>query len=193
MRGTYPTVSFLHPISPDKAAAMFLLKKKEDCSHDTIENYEDGLAIFGRWTDEYGIDNLNNLTGRDLLNFKQWRKTNSGVNKMTLNGNLAVVKTFLGFCEDIEAVQDGLADKVPMPDVSEEEEVRMDPPSDELVWSVREFLNKYRYGSRIHVEVELIAEIGIRMGACRAIDEEDFYPEGTCLPRGFNGRHSLSP
>ena len=43
--------------------------------------------------------------------------------------------------------------------------------------STLEYLRKYEHGSRRHVEFELIAEIGNRMGAARSIDIEDLNEE----------------
>lgn len=115
------------------------------------------------WTDEVGIDNLNEVGGRELLAFKTWRKTQSELCRVSLNGNLAILRTFLQFCESVEAVPNDLRERVPLPNVPPDEEVDAFVPSDEAVSAIRSYLRDFEYASRQHVEFELIAEIGLRM------------------------------
>lgn len=44
---------------------------------------------------------------------------------------------------------------------------------DEAVGAIREHCRQFEYASRLHVEFELVAEVGLRRGALRAIDLDD--------------------
>jgi len=70
-----------------------------------------------------------------------------------------------------------VADRVPLPNLPPDEEVNTEVPETDEVEGIRSYFRQFEYASRRHVEFELIAEIGLRMGAIRAIDLEDFDPE----------------
>jgi integrase len=141
----------------------------------TRRKHESALGTFVDWTDKAGIGDLTELAGRQLMAYKTWLKTESDFATVSLNGNLAILQRFLRFCERIEAVEEDLADRTPLPNVPpEEEEVNYHVPSDDEVEGVRSYFRRFEYASRRHVEFELIAEVGIRLGAVRGFDLEDF-------------------
>lgn len=167
------TASSLEPITPRDAIEWYLEHRRDDTRTATRRKQASALWIFADWTDYAELENLNALTGRELMRFKTWRKTESGLAKVSLNGNLAILKTFLQFCEDINAVELDLSERVPLPNVPPDEEVNeFVPPTDE-VEEIRGYLRRFEYASRQHVEFELVAEIGLRLGAVRAIDRGD--------------------
>lgn len=124
---------------------------------------------------------MNDVGGRQLIRFKTWRKNEAELNTVSLNGNLAILWTFLRFCEAIDAVHEGVADRVLLPNVPPEEEVCEVVPDDEEVEGIRSYFRRFEYVSRRHVQFELIAEVGLRLGAIRAIDLEDFDPDGMVI------------
>lgn len=198
----------LEPISPNEAVDWYLDDRAEELTYASKRTIEKGLGNFLEWAEEVGLENMNNLTGRKARRFKTWRQGQDGVKKISLNGNLAVIRRFAVFCVDIEAIEEAVPNKIPSSIVSEDEEVRKDPPSDEHVRAVREYLSTYRPASRVHVEHETISELGIRTGAVRGIDVEDFQPgkkaiilrhrpeengvRGTPLKNGSDGERSIN-
>lgn len=166
----------LEPMSPQVAVEWYLDDRREELSHASQRNIEQGLTTFLDWADEYDLNNMNDFTGRKARRFKTWRQNHDSINQVTLNSNLAILRRFIVFCESIEAVEEGTQHKVPTSIVSDDDDVRKDAPPDALVSEVREFVSTYRPCSREHVEIELIAEVGLRSGTLRAIDVDDFYP-----------------
>jgi integrase len=120
---------------------------------------------------------MNDIGGRQLMAFKTWRKNETDLATISLNGNLTILRRFLRFCEWIDAVAEGVADRVPLPNVPPDEEVNTDVPENDEIEGIRSYFRRFEYASRRHVEFELIAEIGLRMGAIRAIDLDDFDPD----------------
>lgn len=116
---------------------------------------------------------MNDVRGRELLAFKTWCKDNSDNNTVSLNGLLSVLRRFLVFCVNIEAVDSDVPDKTPIPNVPDDEDVNYEKPSDEEVEQIAEFLESHEPYSRRRVEFELMRELGLRVGALRAIDEHD--------------------
>lgn len=167
------TARNLEPLSPSAALEWYLEDRRAELRTATWRKHASALGVFVDWTDEVSIDNLNELGGRKLLAFKTWRKTQSELCRVSLNGNLAILRTFLQFCESIEAVPDDIHERVPLPNVPPDEEVDAFVPSDETVEAIRSYLRDFEYASRQHVEFDLIAEVGLRMGAVRGIDVDD--------------------
>ncbi|NIC00268.1 site-specific integrase [Halobacterium sp. R2-5] len=160
-------------MSPAEAKAMYLDERREDARYATRRTIETGVSIFVEWTDEAGIDNMNDVQGRQLRKFRSWCKNTSDNNTVSLNGVMGVLRRFLVFCVEIEAVYPDVPEKTPMPNVPDDEAVSDEKPTDEEVNSILEFLEAHEPYSRRHVEFRLMKELGDRVGAVRAIDVRD--------------------
>lgn len=163
----------LEPISPERAEKMYLEEREEDASYATLRTIKDGVGLFVEWTGEERIDNMNNIRGRQLRQYKTWCKDTSDNNTVSLNGILSVLRRFLVYCVKIEAVYPNVPNKTPMPNVPDDEEVCYDKPTDDQVDAALDFLKTHEPCSRRHVEFCIIKELGNRVGAVRAIDVED--------------------
>lgn len=76
-----------------------------------------------RWCDEEAnIDNMNDLTGRMLQEFKTWRRDENGLKPITLHGQLGALRIFLRWGESIDAVEEGLHDKIVMSVLNKDDE-----------------------------------------------------------------------
>lgn len=54
-------------------------------------------------------------------------------------------------------------------------------PTDDEVEGIRSYYGQFEYASRRHVQFELIAEVGLCLGAVRAIDLEDYEPDNRII------------
>lgn len=160
---------------------MYLDQRKEDAAHDTKKSIRPAIDFFVEWCEVEGIENMNILGGRELLQFKSHCKENKEQNTVSLNGLLSTLRRFLVFCTQIEAVNSELPDKVPLSNVPNDEEVCYDKPENEQVTQVVQFLEDYEPASRRHVEYAIIKEIGNRVGAIRGIDIEDIDLESRVI------------
>lgn len=104
------------------------------------------------------------------MEFQTWLKSNAELKTISLDGNLGILQVFLRFCANIDAVPKDLVERVPLPTVPDDEEIRDDARDDSFVEKIRTYLEQFEYASRPHIEFELIAEIGIRLGGVHAID-----------------------
>jgi integrase len=168
-------------LAPQDALDWYLEHRRDSLRTATQRKHTSALGAFVDWTDEVDIADMNEVGGRELMRFKTWRKNEIELATISLNGNLAILRRFLRFCERIHAVAEGVAERVPMPNVPPDEEVNTDVPADDEVEGIRSYFRQFEYASRRHVEFELIAEIGLRMGAIRAIDLGDLDPEGLVI------------
>jgi len=98
----------LEPIDPREAYKLYLADCEGELSPKTVEAKEYRLGFFIRWCEGEDNDgdpriiNLNRLSGRDLLRYKNWRQ--DGINTVTLKTQLSELREFLRFCVSIDAV-----------------------------------------------------------------------------------------
>ena len=163
----------LEPITPEKAEEIYLKERREDASYETYETIEKGVDLFVEWCNEVEIENMNEINGRQLTEYKNWCKDTSDNSIISLNGLLSNLRRFLVHCVQIEAVSAETPDKTPVPNVPDDEDVNYEKPTSEEVEAAIEYLETYEPSSRRHVEFKLIREIGFRVGAIRAIDVGD--------------------
>nr|WP_238993868.1 site-specific integrase [Halobellus captivus] len=171
----------LVPITPSEARDLHLEAMQDDSAAWTQTSHRSHLRAFVEWCrEEGGIDNMNDLTGRDLYQFRVWRREGGYSKGMdeeiapkTLHSALATVRSFLRFCAQIEAVPEDLYEKVALPVLSDAEEVSDSTIDPDRVLDILDWLGRYEYASRDHVVWTLIWHTGARVGAIRALDLGD--------------------
>lgn len=187
----------LKTLSPEEGVRIFLEHRKPSVRTSTIRNARTRLRFFLEWCDEREIENLNTLTGRDLADFVAWRR--GEIAALTLQKQLSTIRMALRYWADIEAVEEGLAEKLhspELPDGAESREISIDP---ERAQTILDYLSEHHYASRDHVVFLLLWRTAMRRGALRSIDVTDLEPdehairvehrpeEGTKLKNGDDG------
>jgi site-specific recombinase XerD len=167
----------LEPIVPEEAVDQYLKSRGQDASENTIQNHRYRLNHFLNWCDHASIENLNDLSGRDCENYKNWRIAQGDVADITLEQQLRTFRVFLRYCESIEAIETGISEKLIISKVSKGEAVRDDAISHEVACAIQKYLRKYEYASKEHVIFSLLYHTGIRRGACVSIDLADWHSE----------------
>jgi len=176
----------LEPIPPESAVEMHLDRMKEGHAEWTHTTHKSELRPFVEWCrEEGGIDNLNELSGRDLYEYRIWRReggySKSKVDelaKKTLHSNLSTLRSFLRFCGRIEAVPNDFFEKVPLVKLSRSDEVSDSYLNPARAPDILEYLSRYEYASRDHVVWALIWHSGARLGAVRGLDLRDLELDG---------------
>lgn len=169
----------LEPLSPEEAVTDFLEDQKGDVAVSSVENYKYSLNPFVEWSHDTGLDNLNDLTGRKVREYKRWRWDSVGTT--TLRNDLWTFKKFITYCATLEAVPRGMEMKVksliPAKDGSDVREVWIQP---EHARRTLAYLEKAEYGSLRHIAFMILWRTGIRVGSLNSLDREDFIhdPEG---------------
>ena len=141
----------LIPIDPGEAVKTYL-NSRTDISEKTNYAHKSRLGHFVRWCSdsELGdVDNMNDLTGRDLYEYRIWRREEGGLKPVTVRTQLSTVKVFIKFCESIDAVHDGLSDKIIKPTVEYDDQSRDEILEHDHFKAIQDQLIKYEYASRI--------------------------------------------
>jgi len=64
----------LHPITPEEADESYLDHRRNEVAEATLRSHRSRLKHFKHWCSLEGITNLNELTGRDLHDYRVWRR-----------------------------------------------------------------------------------------------------------------------
>lgn len=163
----------LEPITPRRARELYL-EDRTDLSDTSLQNHGYRVERFVEWCESNDLDNLNNITGRNLHEFKVWRSQD--VNNVTLQNQLGTIRQFLAFCERIDAVPTGLSEKVELPQLGLNEDVSDTAILPEEAKAILEYLAKYEYATLRHVIFYTLWHTGIRTSTLRVFDVTDFHP-----------------
>jgi site-specific recombinase XerD len=166
----------LQPMTPEEGIEKYLAHRKIEVSEETLQTYDYRLRKFNRWTDEVGLDNLNDLTGRKLDEYERHRRQ-QGIKKTTLKGDMKDFRMAVRYWERIEAVADGLADKVPVVNPKKHEEVSQETLDEESAMPLLRYYRHRTPGTRNHAFLELAWSTAARVSGLQALDMRDFYPE----------------
>lgn len=117
---------------------------------------------------------VDELDGWILDQFESAR-SGRGVASSTLHNEMDTLQAFIEYLERIEAVGDGLAEKVRVPDVPDDEksrETKLD--TERAIQLLQHYRNSDRYGSTYHALLEITWHTGARIGGIRALDLRNF-------------------
>lgn len=168
----------LEPITPEKAQKLYLDHRRREVSEATLQSHKSRLNHFIRWCNEQDIGNLNELTGRDLHEFRlRRRSSNGGIKPVTEKTQMDTLRVFVRFLESIDAVRNDLSKQVISPDLESKENVRDVMLESDIADEIIDHLAKYEYASRPHIVLTLLWHSMMRRGAIRALDVDDFYSE----------------
>lgn len=192
-------------MTPRQAVDRYLDNRRPEITRESYSTYYYRLKLFVEWCELEGIAQVQEIDGWTIDQFRAERAAH-GLATSTLHNEMETIEQFAGYLERIEAVDDGLADRVDVPDVPQDErsrEKKLDPGDG--VALIREYRsNEREYGSKFHVLLELAWHTGARLGALRSLDlrdvdtEENYIefvhrPEtGTPLKKKRNGERMVS-
>lgn len=162
-------------LSPRDAWQRYLERRRSESTEHSLKTYEYRLKLFVEWCEEKGLDRVDELTGWTFEEYETHR-SGTGIEPVTLQGEMQTLKNFVEYLERIEAVNPGLSAKVHVPNVSDSEassDVQLLPHD-----AIR-LLDTFRStpaanGNRRHALLEVLWFTGARMGGVRGLDIQDY-------------------
>ncbi len=198
----------LEPKTPREAVDKYF--EQRTLKPGTEDTQSSSLGFFVRWCDAKGIDNMNDLTGDDLADYRVWRREESSDRVETLSpkteeSQQKITRKFMEYCESFNAVRPGLHEYVLVPTLDKDDEVRDEILNSETAKEILAWLRKYEYGGIQHVVWLLLAACGARTGGIHSLDLDDYVhdddgaylkfrhrPEsGTSLKNGKEGNRNV--
>ncbi|WP_435362774.1 tyrosine-type recombinase/integrase [Haloarchaeobius sp. DYHT-AS-18] len=187
----------LHPLSPKEGVERFLRFRESSVRESTMQNARTRLRHFLDWCEMEDVENLNDLTGRDFADFVNWRKKD--IAPITMQKQLSSVRQACRYWADIEAVPEGLAEKIHAPELPDGAESRDGFLEPDRAEGLLAYHSRFHYASKEHAALALLWRTGMRRSALRGLDECDLRPNehavalkhrpetGTALKNGNSG------
>lgn len=205
----FAPVQELEPAAPKEAKELYLADREQDLRASSLQTHESVLGFFESWCLKNGIKNLNDLSGRDLHRFRVWRreKAPTKTDKLSLHTEQTsqkILRQFLRYCVQIEAVQIGLPEKVQIPVVPDDERAKSETVDPDEAREIIDWLETYEYASLAHTTWVILADTGARISSIVALDLDDYRRaedpphlrvrdrEGTHLKNGNRGERLVS-
>ena len=165
----------LEPLTPEDAVESYLADKELELEDSSLRNHRYRLQRFLEWADECGLEDMNEITGRKLNEYKQWRSKD--VNNVTLKNQLGTVRQFIAFCERIDAAPKGVHEKMTLPTIGYMEDVSEERLTSDEAEAILEYCEKYEYATLRHALFYVMWHTGIRTGSAHALDVADLDTE----------------
>ena len=167
-------------------------RKYEGAAKSTLNNYSYRLKRFTEFCALEDLDGMEMVSGRTVEMFKKYRVEEGDVNSVTLEQQLRTLHHFLNWCEANELVDDGLADRMLIPNATPEQRVRHNALAAERAEEILEHLQKFEYASRRHIIFHILWHTGMRTGGLRALDVDDFEKVVEELPANADADQRVS-
>ncbi|WP_255681695.1 tyrosine-type recombinase/integrase [Natrinema sp. SYSU A 869] len=161
-------------MTPREAWHRYLDGRRTEITEETASTYHYRLKLFVEWCEENDIETVSELNGWVLDQYESAR-SGEGIAATTLHNEMETIEKFVEYLERIEAVDDGLADRVNIPDVPTDQKSRETKlETDRALELIRYYRSSEQAGSRNHALLEVAWHTGARLGGLRALDLRDF-------------------
>ena len=164
-------------LTPEDALEQYL-QSRHDATASTVQNHRYRLNYFIQWFDEEATtDDLSDLTGMHCEQFKNWRMENFDLNLVTLQYHIQTLRVFIRWCENVGAVDEGVAEKIIVPEVSESEKARDVHISHERAKQIIDYLCRYKWASTAHIVFHTLYHTGMRRSSFHSLDVGDWHSD----------------
>lgn len=164
----------LDPIDPETASELYIADRKAALADATVAAHRSRIGFFTEWCAERDIENLNELTGRKLQEYRLWRRRAGDLTKASEKTQMDTLRVFIRWLESIDGVEQDLHKKVRSPDLTPQENSRDVMLEADDAEELLAHLERYEYASIQHVMATLLWHTMLRMGSIRALDIEDY-------------------
>jgi site-specific recombinase XerD len=169
----------MEPMNPRDAVEAYLADRKHELAASSHKNHRSRLDPFVEWCDANDITNMNDVSGKHLHQFKQYRAQDLA--QVSLNYQLGTFRLFLRFCERLDVAPEGIAERVSMPTVDEQDFVSDQIVREEEAEKILEYAETYEYATFRHTTFHLLWHSGMRISAAQGLDLEDYHREDRYL------------
>ena len=160
---------------PKEAVDRYLNERKPEVAASTFQNHTYALRQFVAWCAEEELEDIGDLDGFHIHDFKLHRRAHGGVNEVTLYNNLCTLRVFIRWCESVGLVEAGIAEAIILPEPENDaRDVFIDVDTAETILS---YLARFEYATRRHILFALLWDTGMRLGSIHALDVGDYHPD----------------
>lgn len=159
----------LQSIEPSEAARLFHESRVGDVSARTHELDKKRVGSFVEWLEAEDIGDMTDVTARTV---HEWRLSEAkDVAASTMRMRVSTVRLFVRFCESIDAMPEGTAERVMLPNPESEVSTTMLDP--ERAEAMLDYYKQFDYASRKHAMLAVLWHTGVRTGTIHGLDVDD--------------------
>lgn len=162
-------------MTPKRAVERYLKERRPEVSESTHRNHRYALRRFVEFSDKAGLDDISELDGLDIHDFKIHRRENGNINEVTLYNNLCTLRVFVRWLESMEIVESGLAENMILP--SPDDDARDETIDPDIAEEILTYLEKFEYATLRHALFAVLWDTGFRIGTARGLDLGDYHPD----------------
>ncbi|WP_226479362.1 tyrosine-type recombinase/integrase [Natrinema amylolyticum] len=161
-------------MKPERAVERYLKERRPEVAESTYYNHKSALDQFVSWCIEEDIDDISQIDGFHVHDFKLYRR-DQGINEVTLYNNLSTLRVFIRWLESMGLAESGLAEGIVLP--NPDDDARDEMISEEIANRILDYLEKFEYATARHALFVLLWDTGFRIGTVRALDLGDYHPD----------------
>ncbi|QLC34339.1 site-specific integrase [Halarchaeum sp. CBA1220] len=172
------------PLPVEEAVEMYLNRRRSDSDTTvgTVETHLKRLNYLIEFCELEDIENICDLRGHHLERYREWRRTEAttkveSLAAKTIAEHMKTIRVFLRSMEQMEYVYPGMADRVHVPGLSDEDEVNEDILEYDRAQNILSYIAKSEPWTADHSVWELFVRNGVRLCTARAPDIEDYHSE----------------
>jgi len=162
-------------LTSEEAVERYLEEREPEVSDSTYRNHKYALQRFVDWSDKVGLEDISDLDGFHIHDFKIHRRENGGINEVTLYNNLCTLRVFVRWLESMEIIDSGLAENMILP--NPDDDTRDDKIEPNTAEEILNYLEKFEYATLRHSLFALLWDTGFRLGTVSSIDLCDYHPD----------------
>ena len=161
--------------TPEEAVERYLEEHKSNLADSTLYNYKTSLKQFVEWCDDQPeIEHIQDLNQFHISDFKLHRRDQPEMSNTGLYNVMMGVRVFIRWCESKGLLED-MADNIILPDRGRA--ARTETLEPDKVEAILSHLDKYEYASARHAQFALMWDTGVRLGALRSLDLDDYHSD----------------
>jgi len=161
-------------MKPERAIERYLNEREAEWADSSYYNNSCALNRFQEFCEEDNLDNIAEIDGFHISDFKQYRRE-QGINEVTLYNNLSALRAFLNWCSSMGLIESWVVDDMILNEP--DDKVRSEMLDADRADQIRDYLDNFEYATLRHALFALLWDTGMRLGAARAIDVGDYHSE----------------
>jgi site-specific recombinase XerD len=158
--------------TPERLIELYQDHREGEVSEKTLRNNWGHLRDFREWCESNRIDDLRDLSGLELQEFRVHLKQDRRLT--TVRNHVSTVRTFLRWLNRVDVLDEDLSRALEVPDVPAEEKSRDTMIEPQTIERLFEYFERFEYAKVRHVALILLWHTGCRMGSLRALDLDDY-------------------
>ncbi|WP_436929095.1 tyrosine-type recombinase/integrase [Halosimplex halobium] len=163
-------------LRPREAWERYIDRKRPERTEHSMKSIYYRIRLFVEWCEDQGIDRVSELNGWHFEQYETERRSRD-LAVMTLGKEMGTIRRFVEYLERIEAVDDGLSEKVPNIHIPKEARSSDKKLAAEEALPLLDYYREHERGTRHHAFLELAWSTAARLGALRGLDRRDFDAE----------------